>query len=405
MEQNQSAKEHLFFLCEKIANRCVGSTGNLEATGYFRDQLKKWGWRLETQEFDAFDWSPEHAFISFNNRQIKVNPSPNSQTGIVEGETITVSKIEELDGLNAKGKILIVKDALAAEPLMPKNFVFYNPEHHKKIISHIEKSRAEALIFIVNKNGGHGGGEYPFPIIEDGDFLIPSVFLSVENDNKIISEKPERIGFVSKTTITPSKGFNVIGRKGRSGAKKITVTAHIDSKRGSPGAIDNATGVACLLLLAEKMKDYQAPYQLELIALNGEDYYSVPGQMAYLESKKMDFSDIFLNINIDGVGLNRGGTAVSFFDLPKECLIAAESMVANTAKMMEGIQWFQGDHSLFLQNGVPAIAITSNRLLTNGESQDITHTKNDNLSIVEIDRITELAIALSSFIANLSYRV
>lgn len=405
MEKYRSAKEHLLFLCEKIANRCVGSTGNLEATGYFRDQLKKWGWRVETQEFDAFDWSPEHAFISFNNRQIKVNPSPYSRTGIVEGETITVSKIEELDGLNARGKILIVKDALAAKPLMPKNFVFYNPEHHKQIISHIEKSNPEALIFIVDKNGGHGGGGYPYPIIEDGDFLIPSVFLSAENGNKIISENPKRIGFVSKTKITPSKGFNVIGRKGRSGAKKITVTAHIDSKQGSPGAIDNATGVACLLLLAEKMKDYQGPYRLELIALNGEDYYSVPGQMVYLESKKMDFSDIFLNINIDGVGLNRGSTAVSFFNLPKECLTAAESLVANTLHTVEGIQWFQGDHNLFLQNGVPAIAITSDWLLKNSQSQNITHTKNDNLGIVEMDRITELAVVLSSFIANLSYRV
>ncbi|MBK9392004.1 MAG: M28 family peptidase [Bacteroidetes bacterium] len=31
----------------------------------------------------------------------------------------------------------------------------------------------------------------------------------------------------------------------------MVVTAHIDAKKGTPGAIDNATGVIVLLLLSE----------------------------------------------------------------------------------------------------------------------------------------------------------
>jgi aminopeptidase YwaD len=36
--------------------------------------------------------------------------------------------------------------------------------------------------------------------------------------------------------------YNVIGRKGRNPQKRIVITAHIDAKKGTPGAIDNATG-------------------------------------------------------------------------------------------------------------------------------------------------------------------
>ena len=38
-----------------------------------------------------------------------------------------------------------------------------------------------------------------------------------------------------------SKGYNVIGVKGNETKRRIVVTAHIDTKKGTPGAIDNAT--------------------------------------------------------------------------------------------------------------------------------------------------------------------
>lgn len=400
-EKNQLAKEHLHYLCEEIMNRCVGSSGNIQATAYFENQLKKYNWKTEKQEFKVFDWNAEQAFVRFNNHQITVNSSPYSQTGIVTGESIFVSNIEELERADAKGKVLIIKGTLATEQLMPKNFTFYNPEHHKRIISLIEKSAAAALIFIVNQKGFYEGGEYPFPIIEDGDFLIPSVFMSEEDGERLIANTPEEIEFVSKTKISPSKGYNIIGRKGALNAMKIVICAHIDAKKGSSGAIDNATGIVVLLLLAEVMKDYSGPLQIELLALNGEDYYSVPGQMTYIESKKMDFSDILLNINIDGAGLNKGKTAVSFFNLPEAYQVIAENMLADHSNMVRGKQWFQGDHSLFLQYGVPAIAISSDWLLTNIFTQNITHTKKDNINIVDVDKITEIVSALSSLISKL----
>lgn len=398
---NESAKNHLSFLCEKIDNRYVGSKGNLAATNYFKEQLEKNNWKIERQEFEAFDWESDNASIETNKLKLKAFSSPYSEPCNLESEFAIVSTIQELEKTNAQNKILIVKGELASEQLMPKNYVFYNPDHHKKIISLFENGGAKALIFLVNKSGFYEGGEYPFPIIEDGDFKIPSVYVSEETGEKILVNLSEKVKLISQTKKTPSKGYNIVGRKGKTTTKKVAITAHIDAKKGSPGAIDNGTGVVTMIMLSKLLKDYNGRHQIELVALNGEDYYSVPGQMTYIDNKQNDFSDIALNINIDGVGLNKGKTAYALMDLPTSQANTVKTVFEQFCSLVEGKPWVQGDHSIFLQFGVPSIAISSQWLLDNLQLQQITHTKNDNVTIVDTNKIIKLAEAIFLLIDKL----
>ena len=59
---------------------------------------------------------------------------------------------------------------------MPKNFTFYNPERHKEIYRQVENANPCAIIAATSRNPELAGGLYPFPLFEDGDFDIPSVF-------------------------------------------------------------------------------------------------------------------------------------------------------------------------------------------------------------------------------------
>lgn len=88
--------------------------------------------------------------------------------------------IQELEKGNSQDKLLLLSGEIAKEQLMPKNFVFYNPEEHRRIISALEKSGAKAVLCATGKNPSLAGGVYPFPLIEDGDFDIPSVFMTEE---------------------------------------------------------------------------------------------------------------------------------------------------------------------------------------------------------------------------------
>lgn len=399
---NKIGETHLHKLCVDITNRYVGSPGNILAAEYVEDQLQKLGWSTDRQNFDAFDWHSDGATLVIGDRKMDVSSSPYALGCDVSGHLSIASNMAELEKIDASGRILVIKDELAKEQLMPKGFVFYNPEYHKKTIALLENSRAEAIIFLVSKSGFHEGGEYPFPIIEDGDFNIPSVFLAEEAGAELMKLSEEKVRLVSEATRTPSRGFNVIGTKGHGGQKRIVLTAHIDSKKGSPGAIDNATGITTLLLIAELLREYSGEYPIEIVALNGEDYYSVPGQMVYIARNENRFQEMALNINIDGAGLNTGKTSWTFFNLLPSFENKAREVVQTFQGLTEGKPWVQGDHSIFLQFGVPAIAISSEWLINNLANQDITHTPKDNIEIVDPGRLVELAKAIGLFIGKIA---
>lgn len=105
---------------------------------------------------------------------------------------------------------------------------------------------------------------------------------------------------------------------------------------------------------------------------------------------------MILNINIDGAGYKEGPSAFSFFNVPDNIMKAASEVMAQHPGIVEGAQWPQGDHSIFLQYGVPAIAVSSKWFIDNMSSQDITHTPKDNIDIVDPCKLTDIANALSS---------
>jgi aminopeptidase YwaD len=385
-------------LCEEIGERSVGSHGNRMATDFFQEELSSLGWKTSLSEFDAMDWKEEGARLSAGDKKFNVIPSPYSNACDVTAPLVSAGNLEELQKLEAGGKIILLHGDLAREQLMPKNFVFYNPEHHRKTVALLESSGASALICATGKNPELAGGVYPFPLIEDGDFDVPSVYMTEEEGNDLLTHSGREVTLVSKTERIPAKGYNVAGSTGRSGAERIVLTAHIDAKKGTPGAIDNATGVTVLLLIADLLKDYGGGRQIDIVAFNGEDYYSAPGQMTYIAENQGQFENILLNINIDGVGYKDGKSAFSLFNLPGELKKAAVEIIERSPGLVEGVPWPQGDHSIFLQFGRPAIAVTSQWIIDHNSTQDITHTPKDNLGIVDPGKLVETAVAIRSFI-------
>ena len=398
----KKCKEYLKTLCVDISERCVGSNGNRQATYFFEKELLLRDWETEMVEFEAIDWVENGATLKSDEENFNVLVSPYSLGFRGEGELIPASTIEELSKINAKNKIIFLFGEIAREQLMPKNFVFYNPEEHQKIISILENSGAKAIVSATGRNVALAGGVYPFPLIEDGDFDIPSVYMTEEEGLKLIPKIGKIVFLDSLSKRIPGRGYNVIGKKGNNNSLKIVVTAHIDAKKGTPGAIDNATGViVLLLLLSDLLKDYNGNRLIEIIAFNGEDYYAVPGQINYISTNKNNFNKILLNINIDGAGYKEGLSAFSLFNLPDEILQVTKNVINQYSGITEGIQWLQGDHSIFLQFGVPAIAVSSKWFIDNIGDQDITHTRKDNIEIVDCNKIVEISQALNTLIRSI----
>jgi len=385
-------------LCEEIKERPVGSDGNRQANGFFQKVVEDFGWNVESTPFQAMDWQDGGADLQIGENFFPVFPSPYSTGCSLEATLLAAGCIKELEQIDTAGKLLLLYGDLTREQLMPKNFVFYNPEEHQRIIQLLEKKQPGAILGATSRNASLAGGVYPFPLIEDGDFQIPSVYLTEDEGKNLLPLVGNTGTLNSRARRTPQEGVNLVARKGKASDQRIVISAHIDAKLNSPGAIDNATGVIVLLLLAERLADYQGDITIELLPFNGEDYYAASGQMIYLEQNQGRFGEILVNINIDGAGFHKGPSAVSPFNLGEGAKRILDEVLDSMEDIEEGGPWYQGDHSIFLQQDVPAIAVTSRWFLENIDSQKITHTPKDKPAIVNCDKLVDITEAIHKFI-------
>jgi len=344
LEQNKLYQKCMFYLktlCKEIPERSVGSEDNRRATSFFQKELFSLGWQTEMSELDVMDWEDGGATLQVAEQSFKVLVSPYSLGCSVHAPLLSASCVAELERQEITGNILLLSGDIAKEQLMPKNFVFYNPEEHQNIIALLEQKQPAAIISATGRNAALAGGVYPFPLIEDGDFNIPSVYTTEEEGKNLLHHIRKPAILESRSNRIPAKAYNVIARKGKNMEQRIVISAHIDAKKGTPGAIDNATGVITLLLLAELLKDYDGDRLLEMVAFNSEDYYAVPGQMDYIRKNQEHFGNMILNINIDGAGYKEGKSAFSFFNVPEAMRAAVNDMMAkfNGAKHRSAKNW------------------------------------------------------------------
>jgi len=395
------AMHYLKFLCHQFPNRRVGAEGNRMATRFFAETLAGFGFSIETQDFDCIDWVDRGAHLQTSEAEsIEVFSSPYSLACDIRAPLVVVRSLEELMACNTEYSVLLLLGEITQEQLMPKNFPFYNPEHHQQIYRLLESKRPLAILTATSRNPELAGGMYPFPMIEDGDFDIPSGYMKDVDGERLARHSSGAIHLVVDSERISSTGVNVIGRKNAGIAEKLVLCAHIDAKDNTPGALDNGTGVVALMLLAELLQDYVGKFQIELLAFNGEDHYSAQGQKQYLMHEVNRMSDILLAINTDVAGYVEGKSAYSLYGCPDPMAEAIRRAMLGFASLVEGEQWYQSDHSVFIQQGRPAMAITSDQFMQ--LSTYVTHTPKDDLSLVDYAKIVDVAFALKQVIENLN---
>ncbi|MEF2964261.1 M28 family peptidase [Paenibacillus sp. M1] len=393
MEMKEAVKRHIHYLCQEIGPRPTGSDNNRHAVEYCLKELKEAGLRVHLQEFDCMDWKNNGAVLTVDGHPVQVVAADYSLPCRCEAEIVPIGTVSALRESDLKGKIAVLFGELCKEPLMPKNFFFYNPEEHKEIITLLEKKGPLAVITVSNTP------KLPVPVIEDGDFDIPCaaaagndlpVFLGAAGSKAYLHVKAER---------KAAKSANVIAAFGN-GPSTLSFSAHLDTKPASSGALDNASGVAVLLALAPLLKNKKLSHKVEIVFFNGEDYYSAPGEMAYLSSDLFRSGNYTHAFNIDGVGLIGSNTSLSFYASSPEL----ERLIGDRAGKIPGFvvtePWPQGDHMLFASTGIPTVAVTSASIF--GLADSILHTPDDNLSLLDPDNLVRVIRFLESCLEDLA---
>lgn len=383
---------HLKTLYKTIGTRPVGSLPNRQAMEYIGKYLECLGYPVKYQLFSCNDWNVNQVSCRVSGQEFTLVVNPFSPSCALHAPVLPLQTIDDLRGANMTDKIAVLYGDLAGESLMPKKFPFFQSESHREIIGLFEEKKPGAIIFIAET-------DFPVPLIIDGDFSIPSGTMSGKDRTLLLKHPGEIMELSIKTESYPARAANVICKTPGEG-KKILLCAHFDTKYYTPGALDNSSGVAALMVLADRLRRSAPKIPIEFVFFNGEECYNIPGEMAWLSSEEVSPETILFAVNIDGIGLKGHLSSIAYFSCPAEMESVLEETRSRYPGLVKADPWPQGDHMMFALKKIPTIACTTSAGFE--EVERIIHTPSDTMDNLDIGRIMVTIDAIEALIRKIS---
>lgn len=391
-------------LLELLAKeRPVGTKGNDEIIEILQARLSEMGYAIESLPFECNVWRHGESFMKIDGKEFTIEPSPFSEPFEGARRLLAANSAEELQEIDCKDAILLLSGELTQTPLSPKDYPFYFPEEHEKIITLLESKQPAAIIAVTGETPLHG--KKPFPFIEDGNFLIPSANISAdvfESIKALLKDETTALITLDSSKVA-SKSRQLIASKfaesSEDGVKangKIILAAHMDSKYATPGTLDNAAGLAVLLEVASSIGE--CAYDIDVVPFNSEEYYGANGELEYL--KRLDDEKIALMINIDSPCHKNSKTAVSYYNFSETMRGIADIVMQSSSDIVKGSEWFASCHAAFALRQIPCLVATSSDS-SEGGLENI-HTMRDSLETVDAALVKSSAKYLADVIAGLS---
>lgn len=228
----------------------------------------------------------------------------------------------------------------------------------------------------------------------------------------------------------PVRNIEVIIEGSDPSAAIIVVGAHYDTVRGSPGANDNATGVAAVLELARMLKSRPIARSVHLVAFVNEEapfsYSDAMGSLQYVRRLRERGQEVAAMLSLETMGYytdlpgtQRYPFPVSFFYPDTGDFIGFVGNVASRSLVrrvvttfrrharfpsegiaapegLRGVSW--SDHWAFWRQGVPAVMVTDTALYRYPQY----HTADDLPGIVDNARLAPVVEGLAHVVEDLA---
>ncbi len=382
--------------------RPVGTAANDEILDILEKRFKDMNYSVRSLPFDCVVWEKGKSVLTINNQVFDIEPSPFSESYEGSGILRIVKTIEELQDTDCNGVILILAGKLTESPLQPKVYPFYYPKEHKFLISLIEQKQPKAIVAATGKTPLNG--KDPFPLFEDGNFLIPSGNIREQTLLQIeaMVHSDAAVHLTLNSHKSPAKSRQIIASKktGKS-AGKIVVCAHMDTKYNTPGALDNASGVAVMLQVAKALEPTR--YDIDLLPFNSEEFYGACGELEYLKRIDRERDRIVLMVNIDSPCHKGAQTAISVYNLKDSMNQITNRVMNRSSRITKGQEWYAGDHTPFIARGIPCLVATSSDFFSG--ALEYAHTPKDTLDTIDFDMVNNTAKYLVEVITVFSAQV
>ncbi len=327
----QQLKDHVYFLADdKLEGRATGSEGEHLASNYIAEQfasigLVPAGGGGYLEAFDVTDGKKEgeNNFISFGNQTFKspsVYPVTFSATASFQSEYIfagfgisaTELSYDDYSDKDVKGKIVILKLSTPEGNNPHSKFADY-ADLRTKVLVAVLKGAKGVIFYSADPEDELPLHSYTHNSPRES---IPVLFAEKNIIEQLSNTQNNTIQISAELTDIIKTGHNVIGYLDRGASNTIVIGAHYDHLghgeidgslyRGDPaihnGADDNASGVALIIELAEKLKgsDFKNNNYL-FLAFSGEEM-GLFGSKAFVNSTLIKNYEVNYMLNFDMVG-------------------------------------------------------------------------------------------------------
>jgi len=322
--------ETIEFLCKEP--RTPGSAHSKECVSYLQRELEKNGYLVETQKKEFTGWKllgqPKVLIKKPVETELQTLPvfwsAPTPPEG-VNGKIVPAGKIKFFESFSWDRWAVLDEEKVVAYLAGNNRPVFVQPmEDWKNPVPH-------AII-------GNRDRQRIIEWLEKGEEVEAEVFVNAKYE--------------------PAELTNIVANP----AGEILVCAHYDSMLDSPGANDNASGVAALLELAKRL----AGENVRVILFDAEELNKL-GSYAYVGAQK-DLEKVKLVLELDSVGF---GDSIELLTSEKIAGkvkgLCPDAMVTPRERIPFSDCW------PFMKKGIPAI-----RMLSKGdESYPYFHSRED----------------------------
>jgi aminopeptidase YwaD len=344
--------QHLRHLCVEIGPRPVGSAANHAAAGYVEAAFRAAGLEVERQEFACPDWVEGDTLLELGGRRLVAAANAFSPPCDVAAPAVAVATLAELQAADLGGQIGVLYGDLTQGHGLSCRQAYYFPERDGQIMDLLAEKGPAAVITVHNTIGSLER------LLRDWEFPIPSATVPAEVGLDLLRQGRPRLRLQIESHRSPGRFCNVVARKAGARAERVLLLAHLDTMHNTPGAIDNASGVAVLLALAEAFSARDLPLGLEWIAVNGEENGGL-GDAEYLRQRGDSLDQALVAINVDGVGGQVGANSLAVMGASPDFQEQVTQRLRDYPGVVAADPWYESDHSAFLFRGVPCLPLTS----------------------------------------------
>ena len=382
--QEALMRQEISYLVDTLGDRSPASRGDSLSCNHITSSFAERGLICTIMPFDIAEslWGEGTLFWIDNGNKVELS----------HGEDFSVSSRSASDSLVlpaaiVNGKMSELQLQMLSDRIVLARLSTGNQGRGLPTIQAFEAAGARAVIWVLPphtavpkgvSNGNRNSGLLGIPVLtlsnDSYSRIIPSDYTICQSDTALILPSSFLLGVNTHHFEHIIRSANVCGHKKGLIDRYIVIGAHYDtlpSDPGSegirPGANDNASGVAMLIALSERLRNVETNHHILFVAFGGEEKGAL-GSSYFVNNPPCSLLKIDRMINIDMVGRMNNNTL--FYKRFNDSEVIPKSSFNTSILLKEGEDGLS-DHYDFVKAGIATDYFNTGNDSMNHSSGDI----------------------------------